>query len=652
MKLSRVKTQPRPFPSSLSGWLRSVGARFTGDDAAVNVDNLDAGIRGLAVVMVLVLSVLGYGRSGGSIPGIAADPPLVAFGLVAYNLLVVALVGVPWRRHPGFGLFVVDWMVVSTAILLTGGFFSPFLILYYALVIGAALRVGLSRSLLIVTGCAVVYALLSASKPTPLDAIHLPVLAVGITSLLMVAVTALAMKRSLEVEGRKVELEEQTAGQLRLLNDLTRVVLSGSPDLEGVMRTVAAVSSRALQADSGLAVLFDRGNLPDDRRSHEEDMPRGYLIVSDRDPNPEKLSAGERALAEQAVRAQAPVLVRDTRYGEQYAEALDFPGLDRDGSAVRMVACAPFLLSGDVIGVLFVGRTLSEPYGDTEANLLTAIGQQMAVAVRLARLYNMERTRASRSEEREQMERDLLSIVSHELRTPLTSIKTCVGALESIEQPLSGPQAEATQTKLLHNIERSTDRLITLVNELLDMARLRAGRVSLSLQQLNMGDVVQDIAAQVRPLLDARQQVLELDLPAVDSPRWCNLVVTADRRRIEQVLINLLSNANKYSPSGAKIIIGATPKDEQVRIFVRDAGPGIAPSEQEHIFEKFYQAPADAASGDTRPDGSGLGLAIARSIVELHGGRIGVQSRPGRGSTFYFTLLCAENRIPESSVSA
>jgi two-component system, NarL family, sensor histidine kinase BarA len=263
----------------------------------------------------------------------------------------------------------------------------------------------------------------------------------------------------------------------------------------------------------------------------------------------------------------------------------------------------------------------------------------MAVAVRLARLYHIESERATRSEEREKLERDLLSIVSHELRTPLTSIKTCVGALSSMEKDSPGQtEHESTESKLLHNIGRSTDRLIVLVNELLDMARLRAGRVSLNLQTLNMGDVVSEMALHVRPLLDSRRQTLSLDLPAQESHRRQMLNVSADRRKIEQVLLNLLSNANKFTPVGGNITLGATPRDGMVRVFVRDDGPGILPGEEERIFEKFYRAAATGEHGESRPDGSGLGLAIAKSIVELHGGVIGVRSSLGRGSTFYFAL--------------
>jgi signal transduction histidine kinase len=667
MRTSKVRIERSLALSPLAGarWFRAlpqaVGSRsvatLLGRDSALSVDGLDAGIRTLAVGTVLALALLGYGRSQGQPLGIAGDPVLIALGLVVYNLLVVAILGVPWRKPPGFFLFLLDWAVVSGAVLVTGGFFSPFLILYYALVIGAALRMGLTRSLFLVAVCATVYAGLSAQQPTPIEAFHLPALAVGITSLLMVAVTSVAMKRAVEVEARKVEREERTAEQLRLLNNLTRVVLSGSPDLERVMRTVAAVSSQALEADSGLAVLLEsKAQSPKSNVTESDFGPwtldfRPTALVSDCDPNPAHLSSGELQVAQAAVSTQAPVLVDNVQTDPQYARAGGFPGMERPGSRVCTVACAPFLLSGGVIGVLFVARCAPRPFGETEVSLLTAIGQQMAVAVRLARLYDMQRERASRSEEREQLERDLLSIVSHELRTPLTSIKTCVEALSNAEcgtrnaeyaQAVEVPGmtlAPAQSERLLQNIGRSTDRLIVLVNELLDMARLRAGRVSLNLQALNVGDVVQDVAAQVQPLLDAREQSLALDLPAHDSHRWQMLAVSADRRRLEQVLLNLLSNANKFSPAGSKIMLGATPREGKVKVFVRDDGPGIDPEEQHRIFEKYYQ-------GSLPNVGTGLGLAIARSIVELHGGDIGVESKPGRGSTFFFTLDSAATNQP------
>jgi signal transduction histidine kinase len=151
-----------------------------------------------------------------------------------------------------------------------------------------------------------------------------------------------------------------------------------------------------------------------------------------------------------------------------------------------------------------------------------------------------------------------------------------------------------------------------------------------------MGEVLLDAVATLRPLFDARSQTLEFDLPSMGSPRWSKLAAVADRRRIEQVIINLLSNANKYGPRDSHITVGATPRSGMVKIFVRDEGPGIVPTEQGYVFDKFYRS--GTLVENSKQEGTGLGLAIARSIVELHGGHLGVHSRQGNGSTFYFTL--------------
>ncbi len=634
MKMYKARLQGSTRLAAVSSTARS---HLLGREGTLSVDGLDAAIRGLGVATVVILSLIGYGKGGGATASDVVDPVAISAGLVLYNLLVITAFGVPWRRGPGFSLFIVDWVVASVAVLLTGGFFSPFIILYYSLAIGAALRVGLRRSLLLVAGCAVVYITLSLDSPASAGATKLPVLIVEVTSLLMVVVTAVGMKRAVEVEARKVELEEQSAAQVRLLNSLTSTVLQASPDLEKVMRTVAAVSSEALQADSGLTLLLEARPvaLQGTPRTLDTD---NVLLVSDREPNPTYISSCERTLLEKVVRRQSPVLVQDTRNELGYASGQAYPGLERAGCAVRAVACVPFLLGGGVIGALFVGRYKAEPFTEVEVGLLTAIGQQMAVAVRLARLYEMEREKAVRSQERERLERDLLSMVSHELRTPLTAIKTCVGALtDRAPESTIASNEISTKERLILNIGRSTDRLINLVNELLDMGRLRAGRVTLNVQQLNMGEVITELVHQVKPLLDARNQSLTLDLPIADSARWQKLAVLADRRRMEQVLLNLLSNANKYGAAGGNVTMGATPREGVVKIFVSDDGQGIPDVEQQRIFEKFYQGTA-SSSGDNRPEGAGLGLAIAQSIVELHGGQIGVYSRPGRGSTFSFTL--------------
>jgi signal transduction histidine kinase len=177
-----------------------------------------------------------------------------------------------------------------------------------------------------------------------------------------------------------------------------------------------------------------------------------------------------------------------------------------------------------------------------------------------------------------------------------------------------------------------------LVDELLDMARLRAIRVKLNLGPINLPDLITEVVAQAQPVLEERAQVIQLDLPGRDSHRWNQLWILGDRRRLEQVLLNLLANANKYGPQGSRITVGTTARDGSVRVFVRDEGPGVPRGEEARIFEKYYQVSYAEGARDNRSHGLGLGLAIARAIVEMHGGSIGVTTSAGKGSTFHFSL--------------
>ncbi len=637
MKSKRDTTFVKVAPPVLRGWVPAPMLRLFVRDGAPSIEGLDAAIRGFSVTIVVLLSLLGHGNPVDAYALYATDPTWLALGLVLYNLVVIAVLGVPWRTTPGFPLFVLDWLVASAAILLTGGFLSPFMILYYALVIGAALRVGLSRSALLVIACAALFITLMILRPDPVASLRLPIVVVQVTSLIMVMFMSVGMKRAVEVEARKMQLEEEAGNQLRLLNSLTHAALAGAPDLEQVLRTVASASSKAVCADRGFVVLFDGTR----EWNNTADDADGLLIVADRDPNPNLLSANEKITIGKVLRMRQPVLT-DANPLEHHSPRSRYDLAEHP----EAIACVPFLLDDKVIGALFVARYDAHAFSGPNIELLSAISQQVAVAVRMARLYEMEREKAERSQELERLERDLLSMVSHELRTPLTAIKTSVGALASTRAGLAfGETGTSTEQRLLNNIGRSTDRLINLVNELLDMARLRAGRMTLNRQVLNLGEVLLDAVATLRPLFDARSQTLEFDLPSTGSPRWSRLAAVADRRRIEQVIINLLSNANKYGPRDSHIIVGATPRGGLVKVFVRDEGPGIVPTEQGFVFDKYYRS--GTLVENSKQEGTGLGLAIARSIVELHGGHLGVHSRQGSGSTFYFTL--AQSDVDDSS---
>ncbi len=229
----------------------------------------------------------------------------------------------------------------------------------------------------------------------------------------------------------------------------------------------------------------------------------------------------------------------------------------------------------------------------------------------------------TREKELDQMKNQLLSIVSHELRTPLASIKGFTTTLLRDDVQWD----EATQRDFLKIIEEESDRLGELIDNLLDMSQTEAGALRIDKEALQLRNLVREAQERVARRSDSHWFVV--DLPA-QLPR-----VWADPRRIRQVLNNLLENAIKYSPNGGQITITCEVEGDFVVVSVADQGQGIAAEHFGRVFERFFQV--DSAS--TRKSGGiGLGLAIAKGIVEAHGGRIWVESVPGQGSIFRFTL--------------
>jgi signal transduction histidine kinase len=193
-----------------------------------------------------------------------------------------------------------------------------------------------------------------------------------------------------------------------------------------------------------------------------------------------------------------------------------------------------------------------------------------------------------------------------------------------------------TQRDYLETIARNGRHLLELINELLDLSKIAAGRMELRLEPLELGALFQEAAGTVRAQLEARRHTLVIE-PSAD-----HLVVTADRGRLRQVLLNLLSNAIKFSTDGGRVTLSARLEDSgALRIAVSDTGIGIAPADQRKLFQEFVQLDP---SESRRYEGTGLGLALSKRLVELHGGTIGVDSELGKGSTFWFTLRLAENR--------
>jgi two-component system sensor histidine kinase MtrB len=238
----------------------------------------------------------------------------------------------------------------------------------------------------------------------------------------------------------------------------------------------------------------------------------------------------------------------------------------------------------------------------------------------------------------EQMKDDFVLTVSHELRTPVTVVKGFAEMLTAQRKGLNSRQYEAAEV-----IAESAGQLQKMINDLLDLARSDAGKLRIEPEQTPVRSLAQRIGRQMRPNFEGKEQQLtvsvEKGIPDIE----------ADPGRIGQVLANLLTNANKYSPEGAQVRLAATKVGDEVEFAVSDDGPGLEEEQLEHVFDRFWRADSSESQS---VGGTGLGLAIAKSLVELHGGAITANSSPGDGATFRFVLPIAKDGRPKRSAPA
>jgi PAS domain S-box-containing protein len=278
---------------------------------------------------------------------------------------------------------------------------------------------------------------------------------------------------------------------------------------------------------------------------------------------------------------------------------------------------------GSLVGFLGMARDISE--------------RKRAEAERDRLLEAERRARA----ETEQLKDEFFANVSHDLRTPVAAIKASIGVVLANEPP----GTPAPLHRLLDNIDAAADRMATLVDDVLELTRVQAGRLQLEPDRYDLREVVARAAAAIEPLAQSRGQRVRVALPR--RP----VAAVVDAKRLERAVLNLLSNAHKYGRTGGAIRVALEAAGDEAIIAVADEGPGIAKAEQARIFQRFYRTeppPAPAAQGPGVHESlrggapsSGLGLAIARAMVELHGGRIWVESEPGRGATFRIALPLA-----------
>jgi signal transduction histidine kinase len=277
-----------------------------------------------------------------------------------------------------------------------------------------------------------------------------------------------------------------------------------------------------------------------------------------------------------------------------------------------------------LIGALAVTRKTPGEFSSATIDLLKTFATQSALAIHNARLFREIEEQSRQLEVASRHKSQFLANMSHELRTPLNAI---LGYTELIGDNIYGEVPEKMR-EVLERVEKSGRHLLGLINDILDLSKIEAGQLTLALNDYAMQDVVRSVASATEALARAKGLGLEVAVPD-DLP-----IGRADERRLMQVLLNLVGNAIKFTEVG-KVAIQAELTDATFRVAVTDTGPGIAESDQDKIFEEFQQADATVARVK---GGTGLGLAIARRIIEMHGGRLWLQSALGVGSTFTFSV--------------
>jgi signal transduction histidine kinase len=321
-----------------------------------------------------------------------------------------------------------------------------------------------------------------------------------------------------------------------------------------------------------------------------------------------------------------PVLVRDTaEWRERFPRTADAAV----ATGYEGYAAVPIMVEGRALGALGFSFRAGQAFDPGVDVFLETLAGHCASALERARLYEAERAARAEAEQANRAKSQFLASMSHELRTPLNAIG---GYVELIELGLRGPTTPQQMTDL-DRIKRAQQHLLGLINDVLNFARLEAGKIALDLRDVPLAEVLDEVEALIEP------QAADRGILYGRGPGDARVMVRADREKLEQVLLNLLSNAVKFTGPGGQVQMGFAHADGQVRIHVRDTGCGIPAEKLDAVFEPFVQVDPDLTR--TR-QGTGLGLAISRELARAMGGDLTVESTVDEGSTFTVHLPAAE----------
>jgi two-component system, NtrC family, sensor kinase len=416
-----------------------------------------------------------------------------------------------------------------------------------------------------------------------------------------------------ELEARTTQLT-RSVGELKALGEVGQAV-SSTLDLETVLRTIVSRATALAGMDGGSIYEYDETR--EQFHLHATDKLSDELVEALRvAPIPK----GEGALGRLAVTGE-PVQIRDIT-DEAFYQSRVRETLIRLG--YRSLLAIPLLRENHLLGGLVVNRNSAGEFAPQVIDLLKTFATQSALAIQNARLFREIEDKSRQLETASRHKSEFLANMSHELRTPLNAI---IGFSEVLSERMFG-EINDKQAEYLTDILESGRHLLSLINDILDLSKIEAGRMELEPTDFDLPAAIENTLILVRE----RAQRRGITLGRTVDERLG--MIRADERKLKQVLLNLLSNALKFTPEGGQIDVRARVHNGVAEISVADTGVGIAPEDQEAVFEEFRQVGTTAR----KVEGTGLGLAISRKFIELHGGRIWVDSQVGMGSTFAFTL--------------
>jgi signal transduction histidine kinase len=414
-----------------------------------------------------------------------------------------------------------------------------------------------------------------------------------------------------EVQARTGELA-QSVEELRALGEVSQAVNS-TLDLETVLDTIVAKAVQLSSTDAGSIYVLNKAHTKFKlRATYGMDAA---MVAAFRHRS---IRAGETVIGE-ATEERRPVQIYDL---QSAPSAKVFDIVIRAG--FRSILIVPLLGPERAIGVLVIRRKVPGEFPQSTIDLLQTFAAQSVLAIQNARLFREIEEKSHELEVASRHKSQFLANMSHELRTPLNAI---LGYSELVLDDIYGAVPDKARAAL-ERVQSNGKHLLGLINDVLDLAKIEAGRLTLSLADYSMDEVVANVVAAVEALAAEKHLALTTKVPP-DLP-----IGHGDEQRIRQVLLNLVSNAIKFSDAG-EVTISARVGDGVFQVAVSDMGSGISAEDQAKLFQEFQQA--DNSSTRSK-GGTGLGLAISKRFISLHGGRIWVESTPGQGSTFTFEL--------------